>query len=362
MFDRREIRAAAEEGILTPEQARAFENFLQQRSDPDRGLGSENLRFLTNFNDIFLSVGLTIFVFGVGVAAAFVVGDSSPSQWAIVWIMLPVLIASWALAEYFAGRRRLLLPAMTLVLAICGSAFAVCAAIIAPAVHDSSVGSFDEAASAVSTAMYAGFLGSAAAALASHLRFNLPFALAPFALSIAGLLYTAIAQAGQGDQILGGIATLAIGVGTLIAAIWFDMKDPLRASLSSDKAFWLHLAAAPQIIFGIRGLVLGSGFAPAGAADASAMILVLAFFAVLSVALNRRALIVSGLLTFATAIIALLNSVSGGDAGQTLMLSALLIGGSIVLLGGGWRTARRALLRFMPATGTISRIFPPEPA
>ena len=51
MFDRREIRAAAEEGILTAEQARAFENFVQQRSDPDRGLGSENLRFLTNFNE-----------------------------------------------------------------------------------------------------------------------------------------------------------------------------------------------------------------------------------------------------------------------------------------------------------------------
>lgn len=361
MFDRREIRAASEEGVLTPEQARAFESFLQQRSDPDRGLGSESLRFLTNFNDIFLSIGIAILVFGVAVTAAFAFDNAYSGRWDFIRVVLPVLIVSWGLAEYFAGRRRLLLPSMVLTLAICASAFSVCAALFSPAGPETDIGSFEEARNAFATVIYAGFLGSAAAALACHLRFNLPFALAPLALSLAGLLYTAVAQAGQGDQTLGGFAALLIGFATLAAAVWFDMKDPLRASLSSDKAFWLHLAAAPQIIFGVRGLVLGSGFAPAGLADAMAMMGVLTLFALLSVALNRRALIVSGLVTFATAIITVLNSVSGGDAGQTLMLSALLIGGSIVLLGAGWRSARRALLHFVPATGTLGRIFPPEP-
>jgi hypothetical protein len=154
---------------------------------------------------------------------------------------------------------------------------------------------------------------------------------------------------------------LIVGLATLVIAILFDARDPQRASRTSDHAFWLHLAAAPQIIFGIRGLVLGSGFAPAGIADATVMLIVLVAFALISLALNRRALIVSGLVSFATALWVLVDEVGGGGL-NTLMLTALIVGGSIVLLGGGWRTARRTILKLVPSTGMTGRIFPPEPA
>jgi hypothetical protein len=154
---------------------------------------------------------------------------------------------------------------------------------------------------------------------------------------------------------------LIVGLATLAAAIGFDMKDPSRSTRSSDHAFWLHMAAAPQIIFGVRGLLLGSGFAPASMAEASMMLFVLLAFALLSLALNRRALIVSGLVTFAATLWVLVNEFGGGGV-NTLMLTALIIGGAIVLLGGGWRTARRGLLKVIPQEGTLGRIFPPEPA
>ena len=121
------------------------------------------------------------------------------------------------------------------------------------------------------------------------------------------------------------------------------------------------MAAAPQIILGVRGLLLGSGFAPASTAEATMMLVVLIAFAVLSLALNRRALIVSGLVTFATTLWVLVNEFGGGGV-NTLMLTALIIGGAIVLLGGGWRTARRGLLKVFPQEGALGRIFPPEPA
>ncbi|RYG35760.1 MAG: hypothetical protein EON93_06115 [Burkholderiales bacterium] len=91
------------------------------------------------------------------------------------------------------------------------------------------------------------------------------------------------------------------------------------------------------------------------------MLIVLLAFALLSLALNRRALIVSGLVTFATSLWFLVNEFGGGGV-NTLMLTALIIGGAIVLLGGGWRTARRAILKVFPQQGTLGRIFPPEPA
>jgi hypothetical protein len=359
MFDRTDLRAAVEAGALSRDAADRLEAFLKTRSDPDRMLDPENLRFLANFNDIFLAIGMAILVIGVSVASGLYLGPMVNSGPTAALVAVPVLVAAWMLAEYFAGRRRLLLPSMVLAVTICLAAGAIGTALMAP--NQDSIANF-EADRFFAGLGYAGFGAAAIAALAVHLRFRLAFALLLFALSVAGLVYTAIAQAGQGNLLVGGAATLAVGLATLAAAILFDARDPTRSTLSSDRAFWLHMAAAPQIIFGVRGLILGSGFSEASGASALAILLVLIAFGVLSLALNRRALIVSGLITFATAIGALLNSVSGGNEGTTIMLTLLVVGGSIVLLGGGWRTARRWLLKALPTGGFAGRIFPPEPA
>ena len=162
-------------------------------------------------------------------------------------------------------------------------------------------------------------------------------------------------------MVIGGMLSLLIGLVTLIVAIVFDARDPARTTRSSDNAFWLHLAAAPQIILGLRGILSGSGFTPSGPAEAITLLVALLLFGALSLALNRRALIVSGLITFGIALTVLVSS-AGGGARTTLVMTTLLLGGGIVFLGGGWKTARRALLVVLPRNGLAARIFPPEPA
>jgi hypothetical protein len=362
MFDRREIRAAVEAGVLAEADAARFEAFLKSRSDPDRLLDAENLRFLTNFNDIFLTIGLTILLSGIAVLSgqiAFSLFIESAPRLAVGLAPLPVLAAAWALAEYFTGRRRLLLPSMALCAAIAISAALSAAAFLFP---DEAEQAFDSFPDALAQLGYAGFGAGALAALAVHLRFRLPFALLIVALSGAGLFYTLLGDLGQGDLVARGVGVLIAGFATLAAAIWYDARDPSRSSLWSDSAFWLHFAAAPQIILGLRALIMGYGFEPEGIAAAATMLAALVGFGLLSLALNRRALIVSGLLSFATALGFLINEVGGGDGATNMILTALLIGGAIVLLGGGWRTARRALLKVAPRQGLAARIFPPEPA
>lgn len=361
MFDRRDIRAAVENGVLTTDQADRFEGFLKSRSDPDRMLDPENLRFLTNFNDIFLTIGLGILITGVAFLSGNLIGTAVGfEKMALVLTPLPVLAVAWLLAEYFAGRRRLLLPSMALSGVICWCAAISVAALLAP--NDGPNMMSRSADNIVAGISYAGFGAAALAALAIHLRFRLPFALFLMALALAGVFYTAVAQLGDLDMLAGGLVTLIAGVVTLIVAIGFDARDPNRASLNSDNAFWLHMAAAPQIMFGLRGLILGSGFAPASMADATVMLVALLLFGALSLALNRRALIVSGLISFSAAMWVIVQNLGGGGVVTTLMLTALLVGGAIVLLGGGWRTARRALLKVTPTKGFAGRIFPPEPA
>ncbi len=361
MFDRSDLKAAIEAGAISQENASRLEAYLLTRSDPDRGLGSENLRFLTNFNDIFLAIGMGILVLGVSVLSGnlFIEGMGA-SRVTFLLTPLPVLVAAWGLAEYFCGRRRLLLPSMVLATTICLCIGAMAIALVAPDGEESNIFSrdFDNVAASLG---YAGFGGAALGALAVFARWRLPFSLFLAAGSIAGLFYTGVARFGGESLLFSGGTTMAAGAATLAAAIWFDARDPQRASITSDCAFWLHMAAAPQIMLGLRGLILGSGFAPEGAGDALVMLAALIGFGILSLALNRRALIVSGLVSFIVALGVLVEGLSGG-AVNTLMLTALIVGGAIVLLGGGWRTARRGLLRIVPHRGFAGRIFPPEPA
>jgi hypothetical protein len=377
MFDKGDIFAAVEAGAISKENATRFEAFLKARNDPERMLDPENLRFLSNFNDVFLTIGIVVLMTGLGflswIGVSNILGvDAATSgettqaaintvKLAVTLTPIPVLVGAWLLAEYFCGKRRLLLPSMALSVSIVSAAAALVAAILVPANERDVQLLSNDFGSFVSTMSYGAFGAAAAAGGAIFWRFRLPFSLFLIAGSIAGLFYTALARINDGDLLISGSAMLVVGLATLAVAIWFDSRDPQRVTRMSDHAFWLHLAAAPQIIFGIRGLVLGSGFAPAGAADASVMLIVLVAFALISLALNRRALIVSGLVSFATALFVLVNEVGGGGL-NTLMLTALIVGGAIVLLGGGWRTARRFVLKLVPPTGITGRIFPPEPA
>jgi hypothetical protein len=377
MFDKGDILAAVEAGAISKENATRFEAFLKARNDPDRMLDPENLRFLSNFNDVFLSIGIVVLMTGLGflswIGVSNILGvDSATSgpttqaaintvKLAVTLTPIPVLIGAWLLAEYFCGKRRLLLPSMALSVTIVSAAAALAAAILVPANERDIELLSNDFGSFVSTMSYGAFGAAALAAAAIFWRFRLPFSLFLLAGSIAGLFYTALARINNGDLIIGGTAMLIAGLVTLGVAIWFDSRDPQRVTRMSDHAFWLHLAAAPQIIFGVRGLVLGSGFEEASTADSTVMLVVLVFFALISLALNRRALIVSGLVSFATALFVLVNQVGGGGL-NTLMLTALIVGGAIVLLGGGWRTARRFVLKLVPPTGITGRIFPPEPA
>ncbi len=384
MFDKTDIRAAVEAGAIGDEAAKRFEAFLKARNDPDRMLDPENLRFLTNFNDVFLTIGIVVLMTGLGFLSAISVtnmlGLSSMAEpnsmvaaqaiadkvrWALILTPLPLIVGAWLLAEYFCGKRRLLLPSMALAIIITWASGVLAAGLasfmVDPVIEAGHVESGMNPWNILTGLSYSGFAAAVAASGLFFWRFRLPFSLFLLAGAIAGLFYTAVAQFAGIGQVGSGAAMLVVGLATLGTAIAFDMRDPTRSTRSSDHAFWLHMAAAPQIILGVRGLLLGSGFAPASTAEATMMLVVLIAFAVLSLALNRRALIVSGLVTFATTLWVLVNEFGGGGV-NTLMLTALIIGGAIVLLGGGWRTARRGLLKVFPQEGALGRIFPPEPA
>ena len=88
-------------------------------------------------------------------------------------------------------------------------------------------------------------------------------------------------------------------------------------------------------------------------------LIIVSAFAVISLLINRRALLVSGILS---AVAAVLQLVGGGDVGGVMALGItfFVLGSAIVILGSAWSSLRRILIAPFPKSGFIARIIPPE--
>jgi hypothetical protein len=371
MYDKSDILAAVEAGILTREQAARLEAFLNQRAAPSTSTGAspdENLKFLNNFNDIFVTIGIVILAMGLTAVTSLFFG---PRFWSMftggnagsfgAMILLPVAGVMWLLAEYFGRRRRMLLPTMaaiTIFSLYAGLSIGMISSGLTGA-NAQTVTNFSSAWRTLGNTGMGTFLGIAGAAALAWWRFRLPFTMLLMAGALAAAAYTFAGFFGDAGLVVGGLLSLLLGAATIMLAMWFDQKDPGRITRLSDYAFWLHVAAAPQIILGLRGLIMGSPMANPDTFQAMLMLLALILLALLSLALNRRALVVSGLFSFWLALGSIVSAL-GGRGTMTFIFTALLLGTAIIALGGGWHTARRMLLKRMPNSGLAARLFPPE--
>jgi hypothetical protein len=287
----------------------------------------------------------------------------------------------WVLGELFARRRRLFLPAIAVVLALTGFAVVSAAALYFGALLGKG---FEQNVEwgRMPPEVRNGILAAAAFAIfapaAFYARFRLPFSLG-LAGAGAALFAIVLCLVVNAEATLRFLPALYISLGALLflTGVAFDARDPARASRYSDNGFWLHFAAAPLILNGVFGLV-GQAFAgkagglaggvgglivAAGgeSAGAQAAVTLLAVFVlgIVSLLINRRALIVSALLTAGVAIGILLNQLGLG-AGALAASTLIVLGAFVLILGAGWHSARRALLGWVKPDGAWARVFPPE--
>lgn len=384
MFDRSDLRAAVDAGIITRDQANRLDAFLNHRGQKAAATAAEpgtapvaaqtaspqdeNLRFLNNFNDIFITIGIVILAMGLTAVTSLFFG---PKLWSMITggsagafgavILMPIAAGMWLLAEYFGRRRRMLLPTMAAISVFTlysGLSIGMIASGLT-GMNAETITSLGQAWDTLGNTGMGTFIGCAAAALLAWWRFRLPFCMFLIAVSVAAAAYTFAGFFGDAGLVFGGFLSIVIGVLTLGAAIWFDQQDPGRITRLSDNAFWLHVAAAPQIILGLRGMVMGAPTATPTTFEAMILLACLAGLGLLSLALNRRALVVSSLLSFWLALGQVVDAVGGGGT-TSFIATTLLLGTGIIALGGGWHTARRAVLKHLPKDGIAARIFPPE--
>ncbi len=338
-----QITKALDAGIIDAAQAKAMRSKIKPSSKPVQDIDAavigdeENMRFVRSFSDVFIAIGIGLLVLGLFATIGMFGGGA---------LYLGGAGVLWLMCEYFGRKRRSHLP--TLLLAFAFLIF----------VHKGLSAVLDMGQSAIIPSIV-----TLLAMLLFYWRFRLPFAVALIALALIMIVFSLL-----GGTVPAGILMIVSGLALFGAAILYDMRDTARKTRFSDNAFWLHFTAAPLIIHGIALYVLKPEVTKLfdmipivhlGKADAAFMLAIIGVLALVSLAVNRRALLVSSLGYAGFAIGFLIKDI-GLDIGSIVALTLLLLGGGIVFLGVGWHAARGLLLKILPTSGVFAKIFPPS--
>ena len=373
----------------------------------------EMLPFLNNFHDIFTTIGVLILLGGLGIGAGQVMSGLGLEEGSLRWQMAlmgmigGIAVIVWFLSALLVGQQRRILPGIVL----CG-AFSVSVTIVLVWAYTQLV----TQGLGLNEAYFESRFGDApdlefGREAVDYVMANIPLALRlfPVAIGLAALIpvamyYFSFRLPFAGGLLGVGLATLAaltlftidpytvgvwspavnvaVGGALLLAGIIFDARDPQRQTRLSGTAFWLHFFAAPILLTAVLNVVqIGWTLEEADFANPERMNLlaamgsdtghamqlavvaltVIALFALVSLLINRRALIVSGLLTAGISIGVIVNG-SGLEAPAVVAITLLTLGGIVVLLVAAWNPVRRLLLLPIPGEGPLARIFPPVSA
>ena len=374
----------------------------------------ELLPFLNNFHDIFTTIGVVLLGFGMAVGAAQLVESTGADletfsgQAFAFGLLAGIAVVFWLLSTVLVGRQRRILPGIVMSLGFVGAMTGVLVWLYVRFLMDGA-GLSEASIEARFDAMdepdtfNRETVGEIAGALPLALRilpvvgalaFLIPVAFyyfsfrLPFAGGLMGVALTVLAGAVllSVDPYIFAVylptVNVALGGALLLAGIVFDARDPGRDTRLSGTAFWLHFFAAPILLSAVLNLTqvgwtlsegdfqnfadnnlfaaMSSGSDAATGLAITALI-VIGVFALVSLLINRRALIVSGLLTAGFSIGVIVNS-AGLGAGAVIAVTLLTLGGIVVLLGAAWNPVRGLLLAPFPSEGPLARIFPPANA
>lgn len=346
------IAAAVEAGVITAAQAQRLMTLENEREAAGaEPVDDERLRFISGFGDIFVTLGLLLFLTAAGY---FLFGFG---HGLVLWSGLAVL--SWLLAEFFSRIRRMALPSIVLLLTFILSVFATALILIGGnglELSKTALGYIwgDSGATAV---LASGLITAGAAAL-HYARFKVPITVAAGVAALAcSILALVIAILPASAERWINLLVLLLGVAVFALAMSFDLSDRERVTRRTDIAFWLHLLAAPMIVHPLVASMLG-GIPLSDAASSAAILAIFALLGLVAVLIDRRALLVSGLLYAGFAFASLLKQ-TGLSYGTIAPATMLALGAFVLLLSAGWRPLRALLLGLFPQS-LADRLPPPS--
>lgn len=320
MYTDEDLDTAVNQGIFSTEAVSQFrEHMLSSTATPV--VDEENFRLLTGFNDIFVVIASGLLLF----SAAWFASTFNP-----VFGPITLAIFSWGLAEFFVRKRKMALPAIMLLISF------LAGVAMAPITFAGMPNGLTMIVAMLLTSIFTWLHWK---------RFRVPITIAAGATAIAAIVLTT------------GISTYPIlkdwltpllfisGLCLFLIAMVWDASDTTRQTRNSDVAFWLHLIAAPLMVHPI--------FSMLGILDSNqtifSLVLVLVlyvFLTMISLAVDRRAIMVSSLGYVLYAFYALFHTY--GFVSYSFALTGICMGASLLLLSAFWHPSRKRVIGFTP--------------
>lgn len=327
MYSDQDLDSAVKAGVFTRPDVEAFYQLVGEKNHTlTSHVDEEHFRLISGFNDIFVVIACLLLLFAVswiGEMIAPVLG----------LVLLPII--SWGLAEFFTLKRRMALPSIILSLCFIGG----CQAPLFFLLKGNNV-DYEPITIVLC------FIG-VAAATAHWFRFKVPITITAGAGCLfGGMIVFLFSTFPEITKFKNSIIFIS---GTLIFlfAMFWDFRDTARTTHRSDVAFWLHLLAAPIIIHPIFSFL--QIFSPnTGLTQAVIVTLLYIFIALVSLTIDRRALMVSSLTYVLYTFSSLLKSY--GFLDMNFAITSLIIGALLLLLSAFWQPCRRVIIYLFPAT------------
>lgn len=364
MYSESDLALAVEEGVLSPEAAEAFRNHIAARNATPAA-DEESFRLLTGFNDIFVAIAATLILVAVGWIGAYIAEivvrreNMGIVEGGVIASAggFTVAVTSWLLAEYFTRQRRMALPSILLLLAFAGGMLVGIGALFG-----ANMPWLAEQFNAQTQTQQEQLTGGVAAvvgvlvAIATWFhwrRFMVPITVAVGAVTAVGIAIGMIMAFVPSARDWYNPIILVAGLIVFAVAMAWDMSDLERRTRRSDVAFWLHLASAPLIahpVFHMLGVFDHNVSVP----TAGLVIALYIGFAMLALAVDRRALLVSSLVYVLWAMYSLFQST--GAVELSAALTGLVIGSALLTLSAFWQPMRRGVVGLL---GGLADNLPP---
>lgn len=333
MYTDEDISSAVAAGILPAQTAQAFRDYIADQTQSTL-VDEEHFRLISGFNDVFVVIASVLLLSAVGFLGALMI---SPGVSGFV-----VAGFAWGLAEFFTRVRRMALPSIVLLFACVGGVFFGTMLLLGSNMHLGGESTKELVIQLLVSGLAAGLV-----AMGHWQRFHVPITIA------AGVAVVAIAILAVVFQLIKmwfGVASLTpllfvVGVLVFLLAMKWDMSDVDRQTGRSDVAFWLHLLAAPLLIHPIfTALTVSGGLVTGG--QALAVLAVYFLVALISICVDRRALMVSALTYVLFTFAALLKQYD--MVSFSFALVAFLIGSALLMLSAFWHTVRIRVFQRLP--------------
>ncbi len=359
MITQDELDDAVTAGVLNRDTAQTLREFVaNRRSSPVAD--EERFRLVASFNDVFVVVACALLLF----ATASIIG----TQVSPLIAGLASALVSWGLAEVFVRRRRMALPAIVLSCCYVGAIYLagfksewswlalVMAAVAVPAtwLHWKR---FRVPITIAALGVLLVLTAAGAAALADTASFIAAFGNEPGGKTNWSNPAWRTWQEGRRDWFpmyrhaivfIGGLILFAL-------AMRWNITDVARRSHRADTGFWLHVAAAPCLVHPAFSLIT-RGAGPATEAQAAMVLVLYLLLALLSLVIDRRALLVSAL---GYVLYALRDAYGNPHEGsEAFAVIALIVGLGLAVLSIFWSSARAVVLRWAP--NSVRRLTPPS--